>query len=145
MYTFHDGSLVVPEDWRDESLNVFKAPIEAGYNLVLSRERIPRSIDPQMHLDAQRKVIEENLIGFSERDRRDLDLDGQPCVWLDYSWQSPEGPMYQVNVMRVVDDILVSFTFTSARPLSDAQRDLFRRMLESYVAPSPRTHESRRD
>jgi len=85
------------------------------------------------------------LIGFSERERRDVHLDGLPCVWLDYSWQSPEGPMYQVNVMRVVGDILVSFTFTSARPLSDAQRDLFRRMLESYVAPSPPTHESRRD
>jgi len=134
-YTFNEGNLVVPDDWRDESMNIFKAPVDAGYNLVMSRERIPRSIDPGMHLEAQRKVIEENLMGFHEHERRSLALDGQTCVWLDYSWQSPEGPMHQINVMRVVGDTLLSFTFTSARRITAAQRDLFRTILESYSEP----------
>lgn len=134
-YKFNEGNLVIPDDWRDESMNIFKAPVEAGYNLVLSRERIPRSIDPLMHIEAQRKVIEENLMGFLEHERRSLMLDGQECVWLDYSWQSPEGPMHQINVMRTVGDTLVSFTFTSPRRITPAQRDLFRRILESYSEP----------
>lgn len=134
-YKFNEGNLIIPDDWRDESMNIFKAPVDAGYNLVLSRERIPRSIDPQMHIEAQRKVIEENLMGFREHERRSLVLDGQECVWLDYSWQSPEGPMHQINVMRTVGDTLVSFTFTSPRRIIPAQRDLFRQILESYSEP----------
>lgn len=132
-YYFHEGSLDVPEDWRDESMNIFRAPESEGYNLVISREKIPRSVDPQAHLAAQRAVIEETLMGFVARDRQSIELDGQRCVWMEYTWQSPEGPMNQINVMRVVGDILVSFTFTSGRPFTGAQRDLFRRMLASYA------------
>lgn len=131
-YYFHEGTLTIPEEWRDESMNIFKAPEEEGYNLVISRERIPRSVDPQEHVAAQRKIIEENLMNFRELDRRPIDLDGQVCVWLEYSWKSPEGPMNQVNVMRVAGPTLVSFTFTSGKPLSDGQRELFRGILLSY-------------
>jgi len=134
-YHFHEGMLEIPDDWRDESMNIFKTPVEAGYNLVISRERIPKSIDPLRHLEAQRKVIEENLIGFREHARRAFDLDGQAGVWLEYSWQAPQGAMYQVNLMRVVGPRLVSFTFTCARPFSDPERDLFAKMLTSYRAP----------
>ncbi|HFE44529.1 MAG TPA: DUF1795 domain-containing protein, partial [Nannocystis exedens] len=35
-YIFHEGSIDIPNDWRDESMNIFKAPIESGYNLVVS-------------------------------------------------------------------------------------------------------------
>jgi len=131
-YQFHEGSLALPEGWRDESMNIFKAPEEEGYNLVISRERIPRSVKPDEHLAAQRKIIEENLANFREVERRTIDLDGEACVWLEYSWKSPEGPMYQVNVMRVAGPILVSFTFTAAKPLADGQRACFREVLSSY-------------
>lgn len=136
-YRFQEGSLAIPDDWRDESMNIFKASETEAYNLVISRERIPRSLDPHAHLTAQRKVIEENLVGFRERDRALIELDGTSCVWLEYSWQSPEGPMNQVNVLRVAGDILVSFTFTSGRPFNDAQRGAFRKILASYRAPAP--------
>lgn len=139
-YRFHEGSLTIPDDWRDESMNIFKTSEAEGYNLVISRERIPRSLDPQQHLAGQRKVIEDNLAGYREMDRATIDLDGESCVWLEYSWTSPEGPMNQVNVMRVAGEILVSFTFTSARPLNDAQRDVFRNVLGSYeLAPELKT------
>lgn len=132
-YHFHEGSLEVPDDWRDESMNIFRAPESEGYNLVISREKIPRSVDPQAHLTAQRAIIEENLMGFVARDRQTLDLDGQVCVWMEYTWQSPEGPMNQINVMRVAGDLLVSFTFTSGRAFTGAQRDLLRKVITSYA------------
>jgi hypothetical protein len=131
-YRFHEGSLEVPEDWRDESMNIFKAAETEGFNLVVSREKIPRSVDPQAHVAAQRRIIEDNLMGFRERERATIVLGGSPCVWLEYSWQSPEGPMNQVNVMCVAGDTLVSFTFTSAGTFNDGQRGAFRRLLESF-------------
>ena len=72
-YRFHEGSLTIPDDWRDESMNIFKTSEAEGYNLVISRERIPRSLDPQQHLAGQRKVIEDNLAGYREMDRATID------------------------------------------------------------------------
>ena len=134
-YRFHEGSIDVPEDWKDESMNIFKAPIEAGYNLVISRERIPKALDPSQHRDSQRKVIEDNLIGFSLRERRKIVLDGEPNEWMEYAWQSPQGPMHQINLMHVAGSSLISFTFTCARPFTAAERDLVGRMLLTYKAP----------
>jgi hypothetical protein len=135
-YRFHEGTIDLPDDWTDESMNIFKAPVDSGYNLVISRERIPRSIDPALHRDSQRKIIEENLIGFNLRERRPIDLDGDATEWIEYGWNSPQGPMNQVNVMRVIGPILVSFTFTSARAFTDADRDLLARIICTYKAPS---------
>lgn len=135
-YRFHEGTIDLPDDWTDETLNIFKAPIESGYNLVVSRERIPKALDPIQHRDAQRQLIEENLVGFNLRERRPIELDGDPTEWIEYGWNSPQGPMSQVNVMRIVGPILVSFTFTSARPFTDADRELFARVIITYQAPT---------
>lgn len=131
-YRINEGSIVVPEDWRDESMNIFRAPESEGYNLVVTREKIPKSVEPEEHLAERRKMIEENLTGFRERGRGDIVLDGRPCTWLEYMWKSPQGSMSQLNLMRVVGDTLVSFTFTSAREFTGSQRLLFQRVLESY-------------
>ncbi|HRI07172.1 MAG TPA: DcrB-related protein [Nannocystaceae bacterium] len=134
-YRFHEGSIEIPDDWNDESMNIFKAPIESGYNLVISRERVPKAIDPKAHRVAQRKIIAESLIGFSLRERRPITLDGDETEWMEYGWNSPQGPMSQVNILRIVDQSLVSFTFTSARPFTDADRQLFDHIVRTYKAP----------
>ncbi len=43
--------------------------------------------------------------------------------------------MSQVNILRVVDQSLVSFTFTSARPFTDADRQFFDQIVRTYKAP----------
>lgn len=134
-YRFHEGRIELPDDWRDESLTILKAPETEGYNLVISRERIPKGLGVDAHLTAQRGIIEENLNEFREINQEEILLAGQGCVWLEYFWQSPDGGMYQINVMRAFSGILVSFTFTSTRKFSDAQRGLFRSLLESYQIP----------
>ncbi len=134
-YRFNEGDIDVPEDWRDESMNIFKGPETEGYNLVMSREQVPKAVDPAEHVASRLKTIEENLTKYHERARAEVVLGGQPCTWLEYSWKSPEGMMNQVNLMRVVGSTLVSFTFTSATDFTDSQRSVFRRVLESYKAP----------
>lgn len=133
-YRINEGIVDLPEDWRDESMNIFKGPDSEGYNLVITREKIPKSVDPEEHLAERRKMIEENLTGFRERGRGVIELDRRPCTWLEYTWKSPQGAMSQLNLMRAIGDTLVSFTFTSASDFTASQRSLFQRVLESYRA-----------
>jgi hypothetical protein len=134
-YRFNEGSLDVPDDWHDETMNIFKGPERDGYNLVISRDRIPKAVEPEAHVAEQLLAIEENLPMFAELERSVIELDGQSLVWLEYTWKSPEGLMNQVNVLRVVGEMLVSFTFTSAKGFDDAQRAELRTVLESYRGP----------
>ena len=132
VYRFNEGSLDVPADWHDETMNIFKGPQSEGYNLVISRGEIPKAADPEAHVAEQILAIEENLPEFSEVAREDIQLDGAVCTWLEYTWKSPEGLMNQINVLRAVGDMLVSFTLTSAKGFDDRQRNCFREVLASY-------------
>lgn len=134
-YRFNEGSLVVPDDWHDETMNIFKGPEREGYNLVISRDVVPKAVDPGAHVAEQLLAIEENLPMYAELGRSVIEIDGQSLIWLEYTWKSPEGLMNQINVLRVVGDTLVSFTFTSAKGFNDGQRADLRRVLESYREP----------
>jgi hypothetical protein len=135
-YRFNEGSLDVPEDWHDETMNIFKGPLSQGYNLVISRNQIPKAADPQAHIAEQLLAIEENLPMFSEVAREGIQLDGVTCTWLEYTWKSPEGLMNQINVLHAVGDMLVSFTLTSAKGFNDAQRARFREVLGTFRSPT---------
>lgn len=135
-YRFNEGSLEVPADWHDETMNIFKGPLSQGYNLVISRGEIPKAADHQAHIAEQLLAIEENLPMFSEVGREGIQLDGVTCTWLEYTWKSPEGLMNQINVLRAVNDMLVSFTLTSAKGFDDRQRARFREVLETYRSPT---------
>uniref|UniRef100_UPI001FEAC25E DcrB-related protein n=1 Tax=Photorhabdus caribbeanensis TaxID=1004165 RepID=UPI001FEAC25E len=40
-YQMNEGSLAIPDNWRDESMNVFVLPDDSGINLVVSRTPVP--------------------------------------------------------------------------------------------------------
>lgn len=133
---FHEGSIRVPAPWSDDTLNVLKAPDHEGHNLVISREPLPTGVDVPTHLEAQRAVIATTLAEFSESGRHAVTIHGQACTLLEYNWRSPEGPMFQANLMRSVGDTMVSFTFTSARPFTNHQRGEIMSVLTSFT-PAP--------
>lgn len=135
-HRFHEGSVQVPRSWSDETLTVLKAPEHEGHNLVVSRQPLPAGVDPTDHMDEQRQVIAEALDEFKELAREDLSVAGRPSVLLEYMWRSPEGVMFQANAMQTLGDTLLSFTFTSGRPLTHAQRADIRQILASFV-PAP--------
>jgi len=140
---FHEGSILIPDPWSDDTLTVLKAPDHEGHNLVISREPLPTGVDVLTHLDAQRFVIASTLTEFSESGRQTLTIHGQVCILLEYSWRSPEGAMFQANLMRSVGDTMVSFTFTSARPFTAHQRREIMAILASFT-PAPEMEVSAR-
>lgn len=138
---FHEGTIHVPHNWVDETLTVLRAPQHEGHNLVVSREPLPRGVDAAIHLETQRGYIANNLDDFQEVKRDVIPVAGVPCIWLEYSWSTPEGLMFQGNLMRIVANTVVSFTFTSPRPFTALQSEEIRTMLGSFV-PAPEMEKS---
>lgn len=135
-YRFHEGSVQIPRTWTDETLTVLKAPEFEGHNLVVSRQPMPSGVEPARHMEEQRQVIADTLDEFREIGRDELTVAGRPTTFMEYMWRSPEGVMFQANAMQTVGENLLSFTFTSGRPLTPAQHADIRQILASFV-PAP--------
>ncbi|MFG1174161.1 DcrB-related protein [Erwiniaceae bacterium CAU 1747] len=122
MYQINEGTFVAPEGWRDESINVFICPDNSGINLTITRAAISMGIPPEETYQDTLKEFSANLPGYKEIGRHALMLGNAPAYQLEYQWKSPEGMMHQLVVMLVMEDLLVSFTFTSPGLLSHSQK-----------------------
>lgn len=130
-YRLNTGTLKLPEDWEDETLYIFKAPKEQGFNLVINNNPLPPDTLPEDFIIEQTKVLCENLPEYKEN-KKGLLASSKPYQVIDYDWMSPEGKVYQVNMMVVVENILLSFTFSSTRPYTEKRREIIRDILMSY-------------
>ncbi|NJM31996.1 MAG: DUF1795 domain-containing protein [Limnobacter sp.] len=135
-YQLNEGLLELPESWQDESLNVIKSPVKDGINLVVSREQIPSGKTREAYLNEQVQAIRSELTGYAEKQFTTLEIEGQACPLLSYQWDSPDGPMHQINMMWARLPQLLSFTFTRAKPFTQEQTEQCIATLRAF-SPAP--------
>lgn len=132
-YRLQDGDIQIPNDWQDETMYIFRAPETEGYNIVLNRTPIPHGVDPMDHLKSQFLIIKENLNEYIETAKVPVTVDSQEYRLVSYHWKSPEGSVYQMNLMMVIGQTLLSMTATSAQIITDAQSTLLQKIMTSFV------------
>lgn len=132
-YRLQDGDIQIPSDWQDETMYIFRAPETEGYNIVINRTPIPHGVDPMDHLKSQLVIIKENLNEYIETAKEPVTVDDQEYRLISYHWKSPEGPVYQMNLMIVIGQTLMSMTATSAQEITDSQKTLLQKIMTSFV------------
>lgn len=136
-YKMNEGDLSIPENWKDETLHIFKAPDAEGYNLVVNRDRVPRGMTKEEYLEEQLAAIRDNLGDYRENSLKHVEAGGEECPLLDYNWSSPEGRMHQLNMMWVRPPVMLSFTFSSMRKFTKNQKKELTGILRSFEPCEP--------
>ncbi|MCL6324722.1 MULTISPECIES: DUF1795 domain-containing protein [Pectobacterium] len=136
MYQMNEGTLAIPAQWRDESLHVFVLPNETA-NLVVNRTLTEPGQTPETVYEKTLEQFSAHLNGYKETLTWTLTLAGEPARALEYTWQSPEGPMHQVVVMQVRGNLLLTFTITAADVLSDENKASLLAVVETFKASEP--------
>lgn len=137
MYRMNEGTLAIPAQWRDESLNVFALPDNAA-NLVINRTPTEPDQTPEQVYQNTLEQFSAHLKDYQEVQVWQLMLAGASAQALEYTWRSPEGKMHQVVVMQVRDSQLLTFTITAADVLSEARKTELLAVIESFrVAERP--------
>ncbi|AIA73053.1 conserved hypothetical protein [Pectobacterium atrosepticum SCRI1043] len=136
MYQMNEGTLVVPAQWRDESLHVFVLPDETT-NLVVNRTPTEPGQTPESVYQKTLEQFSAHLNGYKEVQAWELTLAGAPAQALEYTWRSPEGLMHQVVVMQVRGSLLLTFTITAADALSDAHKAELLAVIATFNAAEP--------
>ncbi len=132
-YRLQDGDIQIPNDWQDETMYIFRAPETEGYNIVLNRTPIPHGVEPIEHLKSQFLLIKENLNEYIETAKEPVMVDSQEYRLVSYHWKSPEGAVYQMNLMIVIGQMLLSMTATSAQVITESQKVLLQKIMTSFV------------
>ncbi|MBS9430850.1 DUF1795 domain-containing protein [Photorhabdus akhurstii] len=133
-YQMNEGSLTIPGNWRDESMNVFVLPDDSGINLVVSRTPVPAGMDNHAYYEQTLEQFCAHLPGYQEHQRSEITLSQQPARRLDYQWKSPEGDMYQTVILQIRGPLLLTFNLTSPAPFEDGQRDTLLAIVHSFQA-----------
>ncbi|MCT8344576.1 MULTISPECIES: DUF1795 domain-containing protein [Photorhabdus] len=133
-YQMNEGTLAIPGNWRDESMNVFVLPDDSGINLVVSRTPVPAGMDNNAYYEQTLEQFCTHLPGYQEHQRSEITLSQQPARRLDYQWKSPEGDMYQTVVLQIRGTLLLTFNLTSPAPFEERQRDTLLAVINSFQA-----------
>ncbi|MEE3653108.1 MULTISPECIES: DUF1795 domain-containing protein [unclassified Brenneria] len=133
MYQMNEGTLAIPNDWRDESLHVFVLPGDTA-NLVVNRTPIEFGLTSETIYQQTLEQFSAHLKEYEERTAWELMLDGQPARGLEYTWRSPEGVMHQLVVMQVRGELLLTFTITAAGQLQEEQKTALLAVIETFKA-----------
>lgn len=89
--------LNLPEGLKDKSINIFALSDEGPSELtvVVARERPRAGETLERFAERAQSALVARLPGFLVERREVIRIDKEPAIVVDYTWQSPEGKMFQ--------------------------------------------------
>lgn len=133
-YILNEGSIELPVQWQDQSMNVFVLPDDSGVNLVINRAPVPTGMDEEDYYQQIIHQFQHNLKNYRQIAQEIVQLDEKPAYLLEYQWQTPEGVMYQCTVMQIRNRLLLTFTYTANNPFTPKQRQALLDIIYTYKA-----------
>lgn len=100
-YTFNEGTIELPNQWQDQSMNVFVLPDDTGINLVINRTPVPTGLSEEEYYQQVIHQFQHNLKNYREIAQEMISLDDKPAYLLEYQWQTAEGLMYQCTLLQI--------------------------------------------
>jgi hypothetical protein len=96
----NEFSASLPEGLKDKTVNIFSLTDEGPSDLgvVVARERPAQGEQLDGYVERQLKLLQERLPLFRIMAKVAIELDRQPAVQVDYTWQSGETQMFQRQV-----------------------------------------------
>jgi hypothetical protein len=116
-YRLNEADIVVPDGWKDMSINTFVLPAGAngnGLSFTVTRDHDSPTLDLTSYTDQQLILAAKKLPHYKYIARKGIYVSGQIAVQADYTWSTPEGKnVYQRQAVVKVGAIFLVFTFTS--------------------------------
>jgi len=131
-YQLNEGEITLPENWQDETLNAFSSPDNSGLNLVISRMALPFGASEEEFTENVLQQYREQLPDYTEHKYEPVTLAGQNANMLEYHWQSDEGRIDQLVVMQFRNNMLMTFTASSANGMSKKQKETMLDIIQSF-------------
>ncbi len=135
MYTIEEGQLTIPDNWKDESVNVLTSSKDGkpAFSLVITRDDIAEGMNFEDYAKIEVINISANLPEFKMlEEQANYQIDNQPAHRIEYSWQSAEGMLHQIVAFTAQGQRALVFTASAPDALTDSQKKQMEEMLQSF-------------
>ncbi|HHX4056765.1 MAG: DcrB-related protein [Burkholderia contaminans] len=141
-YAIHEGTFELPDAALDRTVNMLILPIEpGGLSLVVSRGRLRDAESIDSFVDREWQLASRTAKDLAVQTRRSVKVGQAECPGVQTeSTHEQDGRTFHQHQTAFQLDAggqVIVMTLTSGAPLTDEQRAIGHRMLESF---QPRTH-----
>ncbi|SEW42165.1 hypothetical protein SAMN04488515_2930 [Cognatiyoonia koreensis] len=132
MYTINEGTIDLPDEWKDQSINVVSANGGgAGMTFTITRDQIPWGMDFFEYVEGELKQAGEALTKFTVLTKKSLTICGVDAVEIECTWKAKQGDMNQIITTVNAPTGAMVLTASQQGPLSDKQKAEVRRITSS--------------
>ena len=93
-YRLYEGSIEIPDGWKDQTMNAFMFPEPNGKgakaSIVVSRDYETKSDNIGHYADLQLVEAAKKLPKYKLIRRNEIQISGQSAMQVDYTWATPE-------------------------------------------------------
>lgn len=135
MQNIGEGSLQIPSDWQNTSVNIF-APARTelqGVSLTVTREKMPFGMDVAAYAKAQIDLMQQQLPHFVLLSQDARQVDGLPVYLLEVQWESPQaGHTHQMLMLLQLEARVLHFCASHIGAMSQLMRQEMVDLLSSF-------------
>ena len=135
MQQIGEGTIEVPDDWHNSSVNIFTAAPAGskGLSVTVNRDKIAFGASIHDYVADQSNKLKDQLNSYKLINETDITVDGQPGKLMEFSWLSPDvGDIHQLLLTLAHGQVAINLAATSAGKMTDEQRKSLIAMLLSF-------------
>lgn len=134
MYRINEGSIDLPNDWQDRSINVIGSNISGpGITMTITRDDIPWGMAFIEYVDDQARQAAQALKDFKVVERRELTVNGHDAVEVECRWVAKQGPIHQIITTVQNGQRALVLTASVGGKMSESQMAEMRRITSTLT------------
>ncbi|GLU35883.1 DcrB-related protein [Trinickia caryophylli] len=139
MYRIQEGTLSIPEEWIDKTMNVFVSASTGteGVSFVVTRESLPWGMRFDEYTANEVQKLAKQMPDYQLIGGEPAEVNGRAAYTHEYRWKNNGMPLHQLLTMVEYGKRVLMLTFTVPGSLSDTQRVQVRQIVESLELNAP--------
>ncbi|PRF30282.1 hypothetical protein C6Q21_01420 [Burkholderia multivorans] len=139
MYQMHEGTLALPVEWQDKTMNVFVSAATGteGVSLVITRERLPWGMKFAEYVANETRKVAKKVPDYAEVSSAGTTVSGRDAHVHEFTWTNNGASIHQQLTMVEYGQVVMMLTFTAPGALSDTQREQVNAVIQSLQLRAP--------
>ncbi|KLU25933.1 hypothetical protein EOS_12320 [Caballeronia mineralivorans PML1(12)] len=139
MYQMQEGSLSLPTDWHDKTMNVFVSAATGteGVSFVVTRENLPWGMKFNEYTANEVLKLAKQVAGYELVEGADTQVSGRVAYTHEFRWLNNGKPIQQLLTMVEYGKRVLMLTFTAPGTISETQKSQVQNMIQSVTLHEP--------
>lgn len=140
MYYINEGSIDLPQGWKDQSINIVASSGNGsipGLTFTITRDEVPWGMQFAEYVSGEIDKAKDALTDFKVLTRNDGAVSGRAAVEIECTWKAKQSPMHQI--ITTVDAPTHAMVLTASMPgrMSETQKGEVRRIIATLSFAQP--------